>query len=260
MPSPPHAAAASHAPSKELVDLKAEFVLALVFDEFPTLFVMRTDVLRDWSSRALVCVLTLFDRRWRSCSNAIRVDSTKKSPSCSAYPTPRYKHTLIVACPVIHEQIALEGVDVILLPAWSVLQFVAKALLARKRAFACFGGAGRSDCDQPAAGYVCFVHHCSSLIRAAHADEDSLLAILFPVLVESGEYRAESRVEDLARRFKQFAVVLPGWKGHDTLTTPEIVLDKTGGCCVLGLQGYSNTVAQSILAFALPFMPLSDAP
>lgn len=57
-------------------------------------------------------------------------------------------------------------------------------------------------------------------------DEEVLYSLLLPIVTESGEFRSDSRVQDLARRFTRFAIVLPGWRGPDSLLIPKLVTDQ----------------------------------
>lgn len=57
-------------------------------------------------------------------------------------------------------------------------------------------------------------------------DEEVLCSLLLPIVTESGEYLLDSRIQDLSRRFARFAIVLPGWKGSETLVIPKLNVDQ----------------------------------
>lgn len=58
-------------------------------------------------------------------------------------------------------------------------------------------------------------------------DEDALAGLLHPILTESGEFRSESRIQDLSMRLKRFAIVLPGWQGVETFVVPSFTTQQS---------------------------------
>lgn len=58
-------------------------------------------------------------------------------------------------------------------------------------------------------------------------DEEALAGLLHPILTESGDFRSETRIQDMTARLRNFRIVLPGWQGVETIVIPSFATQQS---------------------------------